>query len=1816
MLSKNNLKERQRKTHLQDKQERFSLRKLTVGTASVLLGFSFMQVNSQTAKADTVMGANTTAVNEQKTKQKKQVQANQPNLTTYSGLCSFLRSEPEAPQPSQASQGSAASSGGAESSAAATSSTSSSAGSEAISSNASSSASAPSTGVDAAQPVKAEAQDGVEPRSEIRDKDGQCDWIYNSESRTMTFVADADTGNTLSSTPIVDLVSEEGISPDAIKIIKFDNTDVSTDVGGTGHGQIKLPQNCTKKFANLPGLKEIIGADGLYTSNVTKMDSMFTNDPGLLRLDLHSWDVSQVTSMRRMFSNTTYQTTDKKSVLSSLNLHGWKVDNLSNMFEMFYNLPKLKVLDIENWDTNENTNNISMSHIFLQDNSLVASQEGNLDNGLDLSSWNFKVSDMLYAFGGIFKLKKLDISNLDTSAVTTMQGAFNSDSKLAAIKFGDKWKVDNVTDMSFIFQDDSSLASIDGIGSWDVSKVEKMTSMFDGAANLKFATNDVLDNWNVSKVERMDAMFRNASSLETLNLSNWDTSSVVNMSYMFQGDSRLTTLNLGKSNDGTQKFIPNNNMLGTFGMFDAVGAADVADAPLNLTLGNFKIITDAWGSFKAQNIKSAKAIDGVTTNSGTTNYITFNKLKELYKNSNGPDTNTYVVYLHKHDDERYGIRTSANPPEIYAHKGQLTPITKNVNGINDILGPIFYDGEISSSGPYYSITDLEGIDDYFTSGTPTVSKDTGAKWLDGNSMDSHGNLAGDGVVVVKKDEHGNVVYDDNNNIVYKVADNPKNLDTANRQQGNAVVEVDFGDNTDANGVHTNVNRKKYIPVNVKFPVMTTATQYAQKGQVPGDSKIKNALKVDGISAPEKWQDKWSLSYSWVIKKVDEHGNVILDHGNPVWVPLTADRVFGSDVDVHGNPTGYGPVPNVGIKINYGQPTAPDDGYEVVTANDLLTVKNYADTYDTTFVTPTHPLTAHLATSAVSPTVQTEVLVPSEFKDPTSWGSFLHVETKDFHIVQTDLSDIIQKIEWDNTAAPTTAPLGPQSNIKLKITYKDGSTASVSGAAVTVYGGELDGSHQNVVGINQTDMLSSSTARDTLTLGSVNSITANAPLATYNWSKDGIDLVNPDISQPVNPTEPNAYVIIDYHDDTEKQVVPVKLKVTAISQNYTPLIKLTGITIHATDAADSVVGGHSVPVITTPEAIDNVLTLTDTSSIPSVTVSTPHTKVKRIIWKAGDEPDSAGAATQSHKVIVIYQDGSQSAPIDATFKVEKAEIDATKPGVTPTGSSYTGSFLKGEVPAAGILVKLPDDFVDARCKWVKNDAIHAELSLSDLNDTTGTIDAAIAVTYSDNTHQYLPIKLIIDTKSGINECQAVKGKIVHPNQRLDIDKLVSVTQKGTSAHINHSEYQLAWKDNTAPDLTAASLGNATSKQIHGTIIVTYTADETTTPVDVTITLVGAQKKQNANPKQTYVGNAGLELKDAQVKKVVSHYLDTNAIDSLPSDSKPIYTLTPTPMDNTVALTVTYSDDGSQQTFTDIPLRLVKAQVNNNPIEAVQGSSLGTDVIKQALLNYGEVMATGADVDDQIAGVNSSQVGSRQYGSFKIKYSGDTDWGLPEVTDTIPVTVDIVQAPRQSVDNKPVLKPGSVSVPQYTDLTIHHEYAEAAVTKANSMPAGSEYTWDRDSLPKTDHLGTYKTFVNVRTKDGTFASVPVTIQVVSPKLDEAILMHNAYVYNQDANRVTNRVLQRGLKVKTYGMTMIDGKLYYHLEDNQYVKAGNIDGQTRQIAKTAYVYNHAGKRVEDQVIYKGTKVKTYGAAVKIKHHKYYTLGLGKFIKIKALK
>ena len=135
------------------------------------------------------------------------------------------------------------------------------------------------------------------------------------------------------------------------------------------------------------------------------------------------------------------------------------------------------------------------------------------------------------------ELKTLDLSDLDTSQVTSMIEAFYQCSNLISIDLTNV-NTSNVTNMSAMFGECSNLTSLD-VSNFDTSKVINMASMFSNCYNL---TSLDVSNFDTSNVTNMPGMFLGNWNLTSLDVSNFDTSKVINMSYMFYSDSELTDL--------------------------------------------------------------------------------------------------------------------------------------------------------------------------------------------------------------------------------------------------------------------------------------------------------------------------------------------------------------------------------------------------------------------------------------------------------------------------------------------------------------------------------------------------------------------------------------------------------------------------------------------------------------------------------------------------------------------------------------------------------------------------------------------------------------------------------------------------------------------------------------------------------------------------------------------------------------------------------------------------------------------------------------------------------------------------------------------------------------------------------------------------------------------------------------------------------------------------------------------------------------------------------------------------------------------------
>ncbi|MBP5432594.1 BspA family leucine-rich repeat surface protein [Ruminococcus sp.] len=178
----------------------------------------------------------------------------------------------------------------------------------------------------------------------------------------------------------------------------------------------------------------------------------------------------------------------------------------------------------------------------------VLTLHGNFEKE-DLYDWKATADTIVFDEGTVFPedcsymffaclADEIDLSNVDTSKVTNMEGMFNGcyaeSINLSGID------TSNVTNMSHMFIDCNHLKSLD-LSGIDTSNVTDMSLMFYFCYCLEPLD---LSSFDTSNVTDMEGMFLGCESLESLNLSNFDTSNVTNTKDMFEDCKNLKSINL------------------------------------------------------------------------------------------------------------------------------------------------------------------------------------------------------------------------------------------------------------------------------------------------------------------------------------------------------------------------------------------------------------------------------------------------------------------------------------------------------------------------------------------------------------------------------------------------------------------------------------------------------------------------------------------------------------------------------------------------------------------------------------------------------------------------------------------------------------------------------------------------------------------------------------------------------------------------------------------------------------------------------------------------------------------------------------------------------------------------------------------------------------------------------------------------------------------------------------------------------------------------------------------------------------------------
>lgn len=145
-------------------------------------------------------------------------------------------------------------------------------------------------------------------------------------------------------------------------------------------------------------------------------------------------------------------------------------------------------------------------------------------NWLDISN----VTKLNQLFNvGIFNRQYIfwDVSDWDTSHVTSMVGTFNGCKNICDLS---KWDTSKVTSMVKMFYDCTTFNC--NISNWDVSKVTRFDSMFYGCSSF----NQDISNWDISSAENLSYMFYNCRNFNQP-IQKWNITKNMDISYLLYG---------------------------------------------------------------------------------------------------------------------------------------------------------------------------------------------------------------------------------------------------------------------------------------------------------------------------------------------------------------------------------------------------------------------------------------------------------------------------------------------------------------------------------------------------------------------------------------------------------------------------------------------------------------------------------------------------------------------------------------------------------------------------------------------------------------------------------------------------------------------------------------------------------------------------------------------------------------------------------------------------------------------------------------------------------------------------------------------------------------------------------------------------------------------------------------------------------------------------------------------------------------------------------------------------------------------------------
>lgn len=183
------------------------------------------------------------------------------------------------------------------------------------------------------------------------------------------------------------------------------------------------------------------------------------------------------------------------------------------------------------------------------------------------------MTDASRLFQDCDKMKKVDVSCLDTSQVTSMRSMFASCGRLEHLDLSN-FDTSQVTNMGFMFYNSANLVSLD-LSNFNTSKVTNMSGMFLNAASLKSID---LSNFDTGNITTIANMFDDCRTLRSVNLSNFVLGDNVNIESVFAYCDQLSTVTL-PANLARKLTLPSKHLH----VWKTIDGTEVGKLPENMT---------------------------------------------------------------------------------------------------------------------------------------------------------------------------------------------------------------------------------------------------------------------------------------------------------------------------------------------------------------------------------------------------------------------------------------------------------------------------------------------------------------------------------------------------------------------------------------------------------------------------------------------------------------------------------------------------------------------------------------------------------------------------------------------------------------------------------------------------------------------------------------------------------------------------------------------------------------------------------------------------------------------------------------------------------------------------------------------------------------------------------------------------------------------------------------------------------------------------------------------------------------------------------